>query len=482
MSLKKTLIFGLLFACLLLYIWKIEIPTEENEKLAKRLFPDITEENISSLKLKNESGMAEFKKDKEGNWRYATNGYGGTDKGAVSNLVSSLIRIEAIDTLSGERRDPELSTYGLDKPVVTVEVGYSGKRRKISLGKLNEYTRHRYAMLDGEEKVFLIPEGLYNAASKEIKEYRDKTPVDFAFLDLSSISVKGPKGGFLFKRKSASSWVAVKPHKATASLSALSEFSRSIRNLEVSEFIDPNGEKIDQDAYGFSKPYLHIELAFKKKLNKRPYAIDIGRRGKKKKGEFFLRISGISSIFKLKTAVDDLLVKDFNDFREKKLFSFATDEVYSAVFNVDSGASDGRTVKLQRVKIHEKDVWKVGDKVADKEADEIFVKELLKNLANLEAVSFPKFGETISFDKPYLTAELRLKKPGEKSVGVRKLLVVKRQKGKKEEYICKDVDNNEPFIISPAQLKRIIPRKETLMKVEKPKDKSASEGKESDNN
>lgn len=458
MSLKKTLLVGLAFAGLLLFIFLVEEPREKRIEEAELLFPELSSELIQELNIENKNGAVSLSR-KGNNWVTSEAGYSNAETASVEGVVTALKDFETVNKIPKEEIEEDLKIYGLDKPEVKVKVKVSGQDTEISFGKKNEYTGKRYARLN-DSSIFFVTEELFNAASKKIDEFKDKTPLDFDTEALATIKVKSSKRNYEYSY-SEDGWRVIKPASVTLDPSLMSTFVLDIKNVAVEGIINPTEKsKLNPKNYGLDKPYGSVEV-ISKEGGASPIILSFGSRAGNTKIDY-LSISGIDAIFEIPVSFPEKLFKDYVSLRQRRLFSFPSDLVTEAKFT----DAEGKIVVIKKINNAAGAKWQVDDQ----DGDNVFVDSLIDGVSELWADGFVEPGKNYGFDKPALRVQVKL------SAGARPertLIIGSRYfEGKTFKGFYAGVDDlSEPFFISETNLKRITPNKEALVPA---KDKSAS--------
>ena len=167
----------------------------------------------------------------------------------------------------------------------------------------------------------------------------------------------------------------------------------------------------------------------------------------------YIQFEGDRTFIKLKSGQLDSLITDPEYYRMRRLFQFDLDRVSDLTFSY----KNGRTFLISK---------KEGQWYLDNSpADPIFVKQLLLNLSELEAVSFRQ-GEG-SLIAEYLTITVRLNSTDNGEMGKELQITVSAlqdRKSGRQGYRAKVKDLEDPFIISESTFKRIAPKPESLLR------------------
>jgi|GEM_PF-5785570 len=458
MSLKKTLLVGLAFAGLLLFIFFVEEPREKRIEESLLLLPGLSSESIQGIDIENKTGAIAFSR-RAGKWVTAEMGYSKADTATVEGIVTALKDFETVNKIPKEDIEGDLKIYGLDKPEVKVKVKTADQSTEISFGKKNDYTGKRYAMIN-DGTVFFVTEELFNSAGKKIEEFKDKMPLDFDTESVSTIKIKSNKRNYEYS-KGESGWRVTKPVSVTLDPSLMSTFVLDIKNLAAEGIINPTEKaKLNPKNYGLDKPYGTVEVV-SKDGDATPIILNFGSRAGNKKTDY-LSISGIDAIFEIPVSVPEKLFKDYTGLRERRLFLFASDLVTEVKFTI----ADAKTTVITKVNDSAGAKWQIDGQ----DGDSVFIESLINGVSDLWADGFIEPGKNYGFDKPALKIEVKL------SAGARPertlLIGSKYFEGKTFKGYHAGVDDlSEPFFISEANLKRITANKEALVPT---KEKSAS--------
>lgn len=459
MSLKKTLIVGVLFLSLLGFIFYVEEPGEKAKEDAKLLLPGVSQENFEKLSISNPIGELQLTKN-DSVWTVNQKGYNATDTGSVNSVLTSLTSFRIENSIPAEEVEKELKIYGLDKPTVSVTFTELGKEQTIFFGKKNDFTGKRYAKLKDNGSIFFVTEELFNAASKAPADFRDKNPIDFVDSEVTAVKIKSSKRDYEFKLENGN-WTSIKPLPVTISKVAMGELLLALRNLSTQKFFDPTEKTLPADKdFGLDKPSGTVVVEFTSDTKREPLTLSFAAK-KRSDGENFLKVSSIESIFALTADPLPQIFKDFDSFRERNLFTFSTDSVSTASFE----SSDKPALKLEKLTDDKSTKWKVDGE----EGDPTFCQNLLNEISSTRAESFISDSRDFGFDQPTLKVTITMKGEGTKE----RVLVIGKKfiEGKETKGYFAGVDSlTEPFVISEATLNRITPKKEALLPVKKTED------------
>lgn len=470
MSLRKTLILGVLLLAALAYILKVELPKDEAKKSEGMVLSGLQKESIESIEIKTPKESFVLKNtepkpaqtagteatsietDALKKWELGDIPGATLDRSAVNALITAALGLKLEDPLPASDVDADLTVYGLKEPELSLSINSLSKDITLEFGKENEYVSKRYLKVAGQPEIYLVGTGLYSAAAKGKENYRNRTPVAFVDGDLKSIAIQNAQSILTkFEMGESYQWRIVEPASYDASNTAVSSLTRDLRALRAAKFIDG---KTPAD-FGLDKPAASISIEFKN-AQIAPLELKLATKKDSGKENAFLAVSGEPTIYQLETNPLSAILKPVDAFRETELFRFATDQVVQLDFNLY------QEPPVSIVKTGQ--TWTVNSKPAD----DAFVRTLIDSLANLKAEGFPKDNRDYGFGNPRLKAVVRLASPGaEKSITERTLVVgdsAAKSGNEDTRYYAATDDFKEPFLIGKESLKAIRPREEVLVK------------------
>lgn len=475
MSFRKTLVFALILVGLLYYIKAVELPKEESEKSKDVIFSDVSTEEFKKIKVTNEKGSFELvnsdPKKLEGQsslntdpkldlWKIESLPEAEIDKGPVTALLSGIKDLKADTRVPNEDIESDLSVYGFKEPSINVEVSYGSKAVKLEFGKKSDYVQKRYVKVSGtnnQDGIILVPDTLFTTVSKSREEFRNKNPLIFNDTDIKKVSLIHQGKDISLEQGEKGDWDLVSPISARGSHASVSALLRELRNLKAAEFFDETPPNLA--ARGLDKPDVHVTLNFVDSVKKDPIEVRIKRAEKDKEiQKVWFSVSGKNTVFKSEIDPIAQIAQPVDSFREKKLFDFAVDNVIGGEIVVADKVTI--TMKKQGVGKDSTD-WIVNDKPGDY----VFIREVLTNAANLEAVDFPKQDLDFGFTKPNLKFTVTLaSSDGKETVSHKLTIGNKRQTSSGVQYYAESDRSGAPFLISEDSLKKLMPHEEALLK------------------
>jgi len=461
MSVYKSLVLGGLFALVALYIYMVELPGQQRKIKQELVLGGVSAGELSEITVKNTHGTFSLVRqdgsDDLSAWSLAGLEKAKLEKGALNALLTALLDFRPDPDIKPIRENLDGPVFGLQEPEVHFQIVKSdGREVTIGLGNKNEYLQKRYARVSNNEFIFLAGEDLYQAGTRSKQDLRDKAPVGFSNAEIKSFSIKsGAEIPLVFTVDDSHAWYVTKDETSTsykASDSEVSSLLKEFRRLRADEFIDDLAD--NKGKYNLEDPAVVVTLNFKDVLQREPIQI-VFSQANKQSDDVVFTTSQYPFGYRMNKNPLPLLSRSMTDFREKQFFSFASDLAIKAVFS-------GRRISditLQQ----EEEGWTVNGQ----KGDFLFIRQLLENYSNLEAVDFIKENYTFDFDDPLIRAAITIQE-GVSEIKEMTLLIGGQVDPADDEkgFYARLESEPDVYIISKASYRRLVPRKEALVELE----------------
>ncbi len=107
---------------------------------------------------------------------------------AVKEMLSDILELKIKDFVDEEPDD--LSAYGLDKPLYTLELADDKKNKQtIYFGKLDEDEQIVYIMLDDSNEVYTLSLEVFDPRRFKISNFLNEAPLSVAITDVNKVSI-----------------------------------------------------------------------------------------------------------------------------------------------------------------------------------------------------------------------------------------------------------------------------------------------------
>lgn len=157
---KLILVLVLLVVCLAAYFAVKQLNLEETDTEEKDIiYINQTEtDEIIGFSFVNNGETLSFTKDGE-TWKYDGNEALSMNQVSMTSMAAMVAKIEAVNKLEDHEA---ISEYGLDTPSNTITITTKEGTKELLIGNENEAVDGYYAMINGEDIVYLISSTLPN--------------------------------------------------------------------------------------------------------------------------------------------------------------------------------------------------------------------------------------------------------------------------------------------------------------------------------
>lgn len=459
MNLQKTAIFAALLFALFLYIRHVEMPREQTEAKKDLLVKEVSRTEIREISVKTKKDSYTLKNsdpkkvstpsvdefDAEGNplkedkeiksWSLSDPANAVLDAARVNAILAAIVQLKADATIPENEVEKDLGIYGLVTPEAEVEVWYGEGKKKILLGKTNEYVGKRYVKIEGSPELYLVSSGLFEAVDKKKSELRDKTPIEFFDGELETITVNGKDGNVVLHKKGVEDWEITAPLQSEAGALAVNTLIRNVRNLRAEDFVD---NPSDLSKYGLTTPTISVTVKTKDK----EVPIKLG----KSKEKSWFQLGDEKTIYQAAGDPISGIVATVDNYRERKVFKFDYDTVKEVSYE-----ADGKRVVAAR----DDKGWKTNGN----DGDGVFIIQYLKDLSEVEALSFGD-SQTIPDTTKFLKKIRVVYKEGDTEKSKTLFVLSKSKAG----YLAFVEGTKGTFEITEETAKKITTREESLVK------------------
>ncbi|GIW43161.1 MAG: hypothetical protein KatS3mg077_0443 [Candidatus Binatia bacterium] len=418
MRLRTTIVLLLILAGLGAYLYWMELPRQQKEAEAKKLF-QFKPEDVVELRLHFQDRNILLKKSGE-SWRLAEPIDAPADEITIKNLLNTIAECEVKRDLEDAT---DLKQFGLDPPFVTLTVKLKDRQLpEVAVGKNTPVGFSAYLQRLDDKKVRLTTSAFRAGLDKQVKDLRDKAILNFTDDDVQRFSLVRSDGTITLARKDGQ-WAIEQPGNFAADGPTVRSFLSTLRSMRAIDF--PNDQPTDLSPYGLDNPRLRVVLFLGKDQAEKH--VLIGRENPEKSTEIYVQTSGLPTIYTVSDWVWRDLNKNLNDFRDKTVLAYDADQVKA----IEVTRADGSSF---RVVASEQGQWKVEGQEG-KPAESI-LRQWVQDIHDLRgyeiASDSPSDPAPYGLDKPMLT--LRLVGPQQEELGVIRIGVVTTEQGSKEYF------------------------------------------------
>jgi len=243
-------VFALLIlaAGLGLYLWLVEMPTEQkrvaSETTAKRLLT-FTDKDLLAFTITASQGdpsAIELIRDQGGSWSIRTAKPPTTmeaDAAAVDDFLRALLLAQVSRTV--DESGTELENYGLATPSVTISFRLASGEQTIRFGDAGPLSATLYAMRKGAPQVFLTSLSSRDVLMNSVQGFRRKQVWPFDRSRVTRLTVVTQRETIVLNRDGQGDkeqWTITSPSKAKADQPEVKSLLSGLQNLKAQGFLD----------------------------------------------------------------------------------------------------------------------------------------------------------------------------------------------------------------------------------------------------
>lgn len=323
-------------------------------------------DDISKVEIKKKDGDAVvLSRTGTENWKITSPKPFIADPDPISTILYALSPVETDRVI--EEKASDLKMYGLAEPAVEVSAtGKDGKPQRLLIGDDVPTGGSTYAMLEGDPRVFLISSSAKTNFDKGLKDLRDKRLLPVDFEKVSKIELVSPKLNLAFGSDKGQ-WVIQNPKGLRGDTSKLEAVVEKLRLATM----DPNAP--DADAKKAASSFLSGTPVATVKATDAYGSQEL--QVHKNKDDYYAKTTAMEGAYKVTKELGETIDKNLDDFREKRLFDFASDNPEKIEVHIGP-----KSYFLTR---SGEDWWSDGKKM-----DAVSVDSLLREIRLLSATKF----------------------------------------------------------------------------------------------
>jgi hypothetical protein len=348
-SSKKTfkttyIVFGIL-VLLGVYVYFFETG-KKDESTTKKVF-DVKKEDLKKIEIINNEKNETLVLEKIGStedWKMIKPKQYELEKNELEGVLNSIVGL-SIDKKFDNVTD--LSSYGLDKPSYTINFSIKGNKNFSLLIGSKTVTESFYYVKDASKKeMYTTFSYIVDSLKKGVKDLRKKTILDIVLEKVTKLTIKFEKKELVLS-KEQDKWVIL-PYNFTADKSSVEDLINKLKDLKAKDFIED--EPSDLKKYGLDKP--KVTVLINEGPDKPQMIFYIGKKLKDKEEDYAKR-EDVSVIYSIEHSFATNFDKTYNDFREKKLFSFKESDIMEVEILKDKKRIFAKKDRLGKFKIEE---------------------------------------------------------------------------------------------------------------------------------
>jgi hypothetical protein len=268
-----------------------------------------------------------------GEWRIESPEPHKADIIAVGEWIGTLRTLEAERVL--EASPDSEANFGLDAPMLTIELEDGGQRRTLEIGAMNPAGSARYARVSGATKLYLLSTSSVSTLNKSIGELRQKRALDTTDFAVESLRIATPSRVWELVRTPTRDWTFATPPGFRADQTIMSEFASTIvgARAEAASLAQPS---TPEDRFLAMSPVASVTAKLADGARTAEFRRD-------KNNTIYARSEDLGGIYPVQSELESYLKKGLEEFRNKRLFDFGFSDVFTLRYE-----SGGRTLHLTK--------------------------------------------------------------------------------------------------------------------------------------
>ena len=340
MNPRTTAVLFLVAALLGVGIWfsnRHEVEKKTAEDQAKKLFGELTGEQVEWIGLRTSDGKDARLERRDGAWQLAAPVAFPGDAATADGLASALAGLVSESVIE----DPQsLDVYGLGEGATTIRFGANGSEHELRVGRKTPIGANNYASTGADGGVFTIASYRATSFEKPLDDLRERRPLRFDRDGVARIELQWSGGGVTLEKQDGV-WRLTAPLEGEADAETVDSLLSDLVFLRASSFLDappPDAE------VGLDAPVYHVVLVDAPQEGKPPMRHELAIGGLRD-GQLRVVRGAESALYLVPDDRFEQLPKTIVAFRHKTLASFiATDAQRFELSFADPGAEGASRV------------------------------------------------------------------------------------------------------------------------------------------
>jgi Domain of unknown function (DUF4340) len=337
----------------------------------------LNQDDISKLEVKKKDGDdVVLNRVGASNWKITSPKNLVADQDSVSTILYNLSPMDGATLIDDKATD--LKQFGLAEPEAQVSAtGKDGKTHTLLVGDETPTGDAAYVMLSGDSKVYSVPKNTKTNLDKGLKDLRDKRLMPVDFDKLTSVEINGARLHLTFGSDDGQ-WTVRNPANLRGDTSKMETIIEKLRTSTMDPSTSDADMKKAASLFASGSPIATLkatDASGSQELQIR-----------KTSGGYYAKTTAMDGAFKVPNELGDVVNKDAEDFREKRVFDFA--EADPDKVEMRDGPKGYFLTRSGE------DWWSDGKKI-----DPLSVQEFLRSIRTLTATKFA----TAGFSSPALS-------------------------------------------------------------------------------
>ncbi|MFN8390362.1 MAG: DUF4340 domain-containing protein [Bdellovibrionota bacterium] len=266
MNLTKALLMAIVLVAAGVFLWRSENlspPSLGPGQSPIKMLEGVSGKDVTDLSVAYDGGAYGVRKTSVGGhdvWMMDQPAEAQADAQKAGGMILSLSRLIAQNTIEADEVGGKLAIFGLEPPQLILTAKGPFGSREFHFGKKVELSGRRYLQRAGDDRVYLVEDGIFTLLHVPADDVRDRTPIDFDPAQVQELSLTRAATDKLILTRDAAGWTLKAPSSQFPADSELvSQKLAWLKNLKAEKFVD---EPTNLALYGLDAPRVVASLRF----------------------------------------------------------------------------------------------------------------------------------------------------------------------------------------------------------------------------
>ncbi len=386
-TLVLLIVAALLGAYVLLYDAK-RPGTDEQERLAGRLFPEVETPSVERLELERPNGSLVLVREDDA-YRLLSPIEDAGDRTRCEELIRELLELRAKGTRRADAITGGDEATGLGAAALRALLHTSEQDFALEIGSRPAPGGLRFARMGQGADIALVPERAAELLLTPVNGLRERKIFHPSPLEVATLSIRRKNDQLRFERREGGRWWIASPLVDEADPTAVNDLLSDLASLRADRFA-PDDPEATPSKYGFDAPILRVQ-ARGRADNDQETELLVGRQSDPGSGRYYLRTTGRNAIFEVYLAAT---MKSFERppeaWRSRRILDFSPWDV--AEVELSRGERMLRATRIEGENTPEKS-WAVVEG-EETDFDPTALADLLATLSEIKAQNLAAPDET----------------------------------------------------------------------------------------
>lgn len=256
-GLRNTIILGIVLLATVGALWWL-LSTQENA-VNKKLVFHIKEAAVESIEVTKTDAYGNpqhytVRREGPGSWKLEKPFADIVNVTTVTNMVKVFEKFEAESTITDAK---DLSEFGLDKPELTVKIGYGKRSKTLCIGTETPFPGSYYAKFEDKPEILVINSSVRTYLNNDMNTVRERKILEIDAGNVKQLEIRNRNKPVYLLVNENGSWTLESPFKERMTSVQTNQIINSLNVLTADDIVD---NVSDPKAYGLDNPEYFLKL------------------------------------------------------------------------------------------------------------------------------------------------------------------------------------------------------------------------------